>query len=673
MNARSLSWNRGLALATFAVVGVWVLLGLSNWQFLGHGARTGFPNSATYGQTLLFQGAVQLRAVLGVIVLDLAAAAIGYGLVINPIWGGRSLAPPLWLYVAGIIPGSLLVVPITRLVTLVLPNSSAPKLMLAVILAAAVGALALATRSRPPAQPLARRGLDWKTLGAVGLALAGALAFEVEFDRFHIGGEAILFFINDIFSSTAYGVGAAGHWPLISQHYDEGGFLYPVIYGLMTPGAEVKATVTVLYWIHFAVGRLGAASLTYVALRGLRLDRLSSLATLLFFMAASLSLNPLSSRLLFDSINPLGFALHVSRFVIPVLPLVLVSAAANLDRRPHPAAVAVALVLGVGLSSYAIHVAVVMLWAVGVLALTAIAPAAARTSAPWRAACIAGLAVMGGFTLSYGAHGLPLPLRAAILAGGSALGTAVLAWALFQAARTPAEASPDRAQGRSQALLMGMLLLGYGLGLLLLGNVGVHAVADHLGSLWPWRGIPILDRFPPGIVSPTHGLDDHLVCEHGYFWDQRLLMAHCTSVPIFVRTYGLAPVLMTLFAAWWLRSMPRQTAVADRTLTLVFWGVALSLLALPAAFLLMDFVAGPHVSRFNDFEHWLRSRLIEPWFYGGPLLALALFLREADGRMRRWTQSAMLAAVAVSGLSPFVFPAQIMSNVGYMLSALVRH
>ena len=110
----------------------------------------------------------------------------------------------------------------------------------------------------------------------------------------------------------------------------------------------------------------------------------------------------------------------------------------------------------------------------------------------------------------------------------------------------------------------------------------------------------------------------------------------------------------------------------DRQLTWVFFGIVLCILALPLSFIIFDFLS-PLDTITDDGRRelsvWLRSRLVEPWFYGGMLLAFVLFLREAPRRERRWVQSFMMIAIGTFGLSPLVIPAQLITNVSYLFRA----
>ena len=146
-------------------------------------------------------------------------------------------------------------------------------------------------------------GTDWWALVSVALVIVAVLVFSVDIDRFHVVGEASIWFMDSVYQSHDYGIGTAGHFPFISQHYDESALLYPVIYGLMHRGADADGTFTAIYWIMLSVGRASVGVLIYLAARALGANRLSALLALAFVCGASLSLNFISTHLLFDLVR----------------------------------------------------------------------------------------------------------------------------------------------------------------------------------------------------------------------------------------------------------------------------------------------------------------------------------------------------------------------------------
>jgi hypothetical protein len=652
------------------LIGLWAIIALATWRDLVNGPRVGLPwTTYDYGQALLFEQSIQIVPVLGVILWNVAAAILGYWLVIRPVFGHLRLAAPIWLVVAGNVPGMLILIALARIVTLLVPGTIAPMLLLLATFGAALFALLKTCDWRLRGTPEAS---GWAQIWAVAGVLLVTLVFTVHVDRAHVVAEGSVWFITDMFLSKEHGIGTGGQWPLVSQHYDEAAFLYPVIYGLMKPGGDASATLTVLYWITLAFGRVGVFSVTYLAIRSFGVDRLSVLILLAFFCGASLSLNPISSRVLFDSLSPLAYVLHVNRVLSSVLPILLIAAAAVWARKASTTSLVIATMLGIGLSSMTIHIVIVLLWGVAVVVLTAVSPEATRSSRIWRAACITGLTLLAIFTIVYGLNFLPAVLRVALLLVGAVVAGSFMVWTLLG----------ERASnlGRDDLTPSLYLLLatcaGYTAGILLLGNFLAQTMQPILSEIWPWSRMVILERFYSTLASSSgFTLMQSPYCHGGYEWGFRMLTGHCGSLAMFARTYGLAFVAMTFVCAWWLTRLPRDNAVPDRMLTLMLWGILLSLLAMPIGFVAFDFVSPlkSQVEWQESLSGWLRSRLVEPWFYGGTILALALFLREAGARQVRWAQSVMMVAVALFALSPLVAPAQLVANFAYLFGALVRY
>ncbi|MEC7289489.1 MAG: hypothetical protein VXW22_05280, partial [Pseudomonadota bacterium] len=68
----------------------------------------------------------------------------------------------------------------------------------------------------------------------------------------------------------------------------------------------------------------------------------------------------------------------------------------------------------------------------------------------------------------------------------------------------------------------------------------------------------------------------------------------------------------------------------------------------------------------------LRSRLVEPWFIGGALLALAYILRVLDTSPRKWLIYCLLVAAVVHTLNPLVGSGQWMANIAYLIDSAIQ-
>jgi len=660
-----------LGVATLGIAAVWLALAFVDWSNLVGGSSLGSPWGqyygalVQYGDALLFAPGAHAAPIAAILVFNVAAAVIGHSFIVVPIWG-RGKASEMTLVLAGVIPGTLLVIAVTRVVTLLLPHSVAPWIIWALVAAAAIFAL-----TRGDAPRIGSRALPWSHVGALAAALAAALVFQIHFDGFHVSGESSLWLYGAVFMSDSNGLGTDARLPLISQHYDEAAFLYAPSFAFMGAGQGALSTLMIMHWLCLAIGRLGMACLVYVGVRGLKVDRLSAIVCVAFVFAASLSLNPASSSLLFDSSSPLGYGLHMARVLAPVLPFLILSAAVNLTGAAPRRAYAVAALLGLGLATLPIHLAVVLPFAVLLLGLTALNPAASASLNMWRAACVAAVACLFAFSIAYGLQLSPVwapdwgrAIGMMVSAAVPALLMAVLAF--VTRGRTP----PEKADGT--AISIGITVcVGYFVGVTLLGNFAISAIAPHLEGIWPWQGMPVLERLEATTVVPALELAQSPYCDGVWTWRNHIPASHCGSLPIFVRTYGLVFVAIAAVLGWYLlrRSRePRSTGANDRTYTLFLWALASCLFALPFAFTVYDFVATQTADRLSI---WLRSRLVEPWFISGILIAASLFFREAGVRARRWAQTFMLASIALFVLNPLVFAGQWITNVFYVIDALL--
>lgn len=648
------------ALAALGLAGLWLLLALITWGDLVNGPRVSSPFSTFgYGQAALFSAPLNVLHAVGVLAWNVAAMLIGYALVIRPIWGGKHYAGAGLMAFAGVVPGMLLIGAASRLVSLFAANATAAPIIALMV----AGASALALWKLWPR--ITSAGRAWRSVALMlALCLLGSLVFQLHVDRGHAVAEGSIWFITNVFLSPQYGVGAAGSFPIVTQHYDEAAFLLAPIYLLVQPGEDASAALTLIYWITLAITRLGMIALTYIALRGLALDRMSAFACTFFICAASLSLNPISSRLLFDSLSPLLYALHGARFLAPILPLLIVSALAQGNARTDLGATATALMLGLGLAAMPVHLAIIAPWALALMLLVALSPAAGGRTEMWGAAGAVAASVLAAVTIVYGVQFAPDTLRAGLLAASGVLGGLWLLWRLIGVGLV-APSSGDR----SALLMLFVLLFGYGLGFLFLGNVAFGTLQSVIGDVWPYSDREVLSRLETDVVAPSVQIAASPLCASGYEWGYRTLTGHCGSLPVFVRTYGLPFALIAAVLGW--RVLRGHGGDDPRHETTMLWAIALCLLALPVSFILFDFITPSVISETTGWSIWLRSRAVEPWFIGGVLLALAYFLRNAGRDLRACTNLALVGAAAIHIFNPLTAPAQWVANVAYWVAALV--
>ncbi len=657
--------GRVTASIALGLSGLWTIMALLTWAGLQNGVRVSSPFSTFgYGQEYLFSAPVQLVQVVSVLIWHSLAGLIGYAFVIRPVWGGRWLAGPHWMLFAGVIPGSLMIGAVTRLITLVLPNEPAAWTAGLIVLSAGIYAGTLAFRGTEVIRGRTSL-LSWSALSV--LAVIASLIFQIHMDRGHAVAEGSIWFINNIFLSSEFGLGANGYLPIIAQHYDEAAFLHPLIFLTVSPGADAGGTLTLTYWISLAICRVGMISLVYVALRGLSLDRLSAFACTAFVCMASLSLNPFSSRMLFDSLSPMAYTLHMARFLAPVLPLLIISALVRSDIRVNGHAVAAAFFLGIGLAAMPIHFVAIAAWAGALIVLFTFTKRDAE--APLRTAAWVSALVLLLTSLAYLLKDMTAVLSAGLLVMATLAGGVSMLWA----AQKTGLALPRWRSAEVRVLgVYVVLMVGFSLGLLLLGNVALAKLHVLLSELPPWTNRELAVRLGESILAPDVAVRASPYCEAGYDWGYRTVTGHCGSLPIFVRTYGLPFVLIA--AAVSLRVLMNRPVEGVRSTTtdrLTVWGMVACLLALPLSFLLFDFVSPDGSDPLHGWSIWLRSRLVEPWFIGGSLLALAFLLRSAGQKTRTWINAIVITAVMIHAFNPLIAPAQWVANTAYWFRAIL--
>ncbi len=655
------------ALIALGVAGLWAAMALLTWGGLQNGVRLSSPFSTFgYGQAALFSSSVNLVHVIATLAWTAMTGVIGYYFVIRRIWGGKGLAGAAWMGFAGVIPGMFLIGAVTRLVTFVLPNQPSSLILAILVLGAGGYAVWRLRQQKPPVT--ANNGSFWRPALLVCAAGAAALVFQIHMDKSHAVAEGSIWFINEIFLSPDYGIGSDGHFPLIAQHYDEAAYLHALIYLTVAPGAEASGSLTVIYWMTLAISRVGMIALTYIALRGLRVDQLSAAACTAFICMASLSLNIFSSRLLFDSLSPMAYTLHMARFLAPVLPLLLISALVQGRARLTVVTLVSGFLLGVGLAATPVHFVTLALWS-GVIVLVYTFLNRGRTvqvaSSMWIV-----IVILVTVSLAYLVKDISAYLGVGLLVLGSFIGGLAILWWIWKAGiRFPRWNSESLAAFGVFVVTMS----GYGLAMIFLGNVAVPILEPYLENNL-WSGRDTIVRLGGAIVLPETAIRVSPYCDTGSFWAFRTLTGHCESLPVFVRTYGLPFVLIT--AALSLRALvPAAGSVTKKGQLLddlTAWGLVLCLLALPLSFVLFDFITPDGSDSLHAWAIWLRSRLVEPWFIGGALLALAYILRVLDTGPRKWLIYCLLIAAVVHTLNPLVGSGQWMANIAYLIDSAIR-
>ncbi|MCK9387285.1 MAG: hypothetical protein M0Q22_02675 [Sulfuritalea sp.] len=496
-----------------------------------------------------------------------------------------------WLPLAGFIPGYFSVVAINRLVTFALPNLRAVVLLPLFYFLVAM-CLAIASR----------RSL---TRSNAALVLDGMLRFAATFIIFlilqvqvgngdHVLGDGVRPFLEMIRSGT--GLGPEEYFPIFVQHYDETMFLYPFFAPSGMAGEIVE-----LFWMLYSMGKASAFACVMAALLLFSRRRMGSYLVSLLVFFGCLSLFDGKTLLLFDSGNPLRANLHIARVVLAVLPVVVLGLAISgraSVRRGTNAGLVGAFLVGAGISAASIS-------SIVLLASVFVGLAILSLPIPVAAAGIGVLTLTALLLLAYslrGNYGGPWLFL-------SGIATAFASTGYFAARHVRPRLSQLTRQPFFPAIFA--LTMGTALGLLALGNSFSYDYSRLLGFGETRKGIY-------GKSVPEFEIGFNPYCG-------RFPLLHCADIAAFFSSFGLVLMLAAfavLVILWSARkalpassTLSNRAAIAspdDRNHPELTNAIACSVLFLVAGFFAYDFTNG---SVFGWLPVWIKSRLIEPWFY----------------------------------------------------------
>lgn len=540
-----------------------------------------------------------------------------FGYALSWRWFREVSAPFVLKAASSFAIGYLACLPILRLLSLA--ASGPPLYLVALLLLSGAGLLLLAPAFREARAPV--RAAPATLLLASGLALAFLLflviqVFQGDFVWVGHGRLQYAFFLHRLREQTP-----GAPFPILTLHYDE--LLYA---HLLTSPAALSFDAILPMWMTLALNKVSAASLLFCVFRRLDVSVLSASLGTAFLTFGTFSLNPLKYLLLFDSSNPLGYAVHSGRVVaIPLALLCLAEFLGKPGERGRTIGGITLLLMGAGLSATSVSnlAGLGALWAAGTLLSAGGAGGWASDPRTLRALAAAAFAVPA---LSYaliphaGAPGFLFAPYFAALA-------AFLAPHAAAALRAPRESLLPRLK---PALLFAA---GAGAGLLLLGNIwadnpvsrqllglarSLGALAD-LGVEYP-QGFERIEPVPTRLFVDAR--ETHAFSEYS------------RSAVHFMGYYGL------LFAGvfWAFRLLRPAPEPGPARLH----GLLLAILAagLPLCFFFMDFVRSLN-------RQWVKSRFLEVPVYGILFLVLVAADRLGTERQRRAARIGCLAFVVL--------------------------
>ena len=478
----------------------------------------------------------------------------------------------------GFFPGYLTLVAINRVTTLILPKHLGLYLLLGIYFSGFVWGLGVLKNFR------LWRGYRELLLG-ISMCLGIFLVFlvlGVQNRGNHVIGDGAVFTFENlaIFSNLK----STSALPVVTQHYDELFFLSP----LSRWTSSMRVNFYDWFWFMYAVSRAGSLIYIYAASRLLKLSHKYSILLSLIMMFAPLGPNPLGAPLLFDSGSNLLENLHVGRGMtvsVVVLSLafaVRVGGALRLKQSFNLSKIdkVVLFCIGVGISSVTTSFAIALLGVGFILFVINEEPDLSFDVS----AQILTLFIVLAISISAGSLliGVAMALVAAL----------VVAWLIRSALSNVITQAWAKCKSFANPNIL-YVLSGAVIGFTLLGNIFVEHTwtilklnTDRLVSrgLEPGLGSLGLGRFPPSFP-----------------------LEHIAGLYTFLSMFGLP---MTLFCLC-LIFRPN----IGRTYPLLSQTILATLVVMVFGFFVWDFMNGSFQDPGEWILIWIKSRLVEPWFY----------------------------------------------------------
>jgi len=578
-------------------------------------------------------------------------------------FGGERKFPRVLLLFAGFSIGYPIVAAVNRIVSLFVLHGDAPYRLFVFWLCVGAACCLRALVAKRGASPWSKRA-EFGAAAVLVAALLVLLVLQLQMGVFYVSGDAT----SRVFQNLVYWIPVDKRFPLVSSHYDEPLFLYPLIslekwfgksYGQLLP-----------FLIFHAVGRVSAICLAYCLVKPFCRGVVSALAVALLMVMGSHLLHPFLRAGIFDAKNPPLWALHESRVLSATFPLLLLilsfrsfSSDWRLWRWGDKLGAAAYLVLfGAGLSTMSLHIAIIAVAAFAASLLSrlqefrspgesvptggAVAVAILTTAAVgsvyliplvnlWGALVLLGAAVLSGLIML-------VPIRVRSREGPRP--------SLMASALAAIKALPQ-VQFAVSGMVIGFLLLGQSVG---------STIAARLFGL----KVVFYSSYAPGDIDLRY-IPFVSVKHAGLIW--------LDHAPLFLTFFGLALGLGCLGAAtlWAFPGKVGKEEAGSAPRRMLTWGLPVMMAMLPLAFFALTFIG---LDPYVPHAVWVRTRLLEAPFYTTLLLGLlACFVVAQQLWVRRlltllvfiWAFGPILVALVVDSL-----PAQLRLNFEALMSIL---
>ena len=546
--------------------------------------------------------------------------------------------------ILGFIPGYLTFVALSRLLTLFIPKNIFTIAIL--IICALIILLSLDQRiktwnSTPQAGSNRKHFL-------VLLVFISVWLITYQFAFIHIIGDGALYFLGIL---NSYSAGTAGYkLPIMGQHYDEALYLLPIL-GMV---GRAERNYLDWFWLLYAFGKTSVLLWIYGSLKSILKESLlpAVLSAIMFF--GFLNPNPLSRVLFTDSAAGIAISLHMGRAITLALAFLGVSMLLNSQRAISTApmrgensvrvesrflTIASAFILGLGFTSLTASAA----FTLGLLALMALI---ARSSV--------------NRPMSQSIYPILLTLSAtlALAENSKAAGMVFLLLIVWGFARLRIEklsfaALLSKIPGARVPLAF---IFGALVGYLFLGNLfakKVYGILGMSGNLYEDRGIyATISKFGP---NPFLGRYP--------FYSQGTIFG-------ILELYGL-PIFVFAFTYAVIRYYKLKMSPAEENV------IYLSLLFFAVTLFLYAFMNGATTDPNLWITVWVKTRLVDPWFYLLMSLPLAIIAKKKFGTAQEKSLQMPILVISLTyllvllvGLLPGGPAGQIFLNASHLLRSI---
>jgi hypothetical protein len=194
-----------------------------------------------------------------------------------------------------------------------------------------------------------------------GILFIILLVWNVQHRRNHGTGDATGDTFRLIYNNPIYAPQTGEYFPVITQHYDEVLFLYPIIYFIKNIS---NSDILKCYWILNSLSILTAFVVLYEFIKLYKLNKYNSFLITFLCFSGGIGLTPLSDQELFDSSNPLMYCVHIGRVISGISIFLLITLNIFYSKSNNSYSYFfyfVVFLLGIGFSAISIHVFLLLL------------------------------------------------------------------------------------------------------------------------------------------------------------------------------------------------------------------------------------------------------------------------------------------------------------------------